>query len=123
MVECGKCGTKLTNNDKECPLCHSTMKKHSLELSNGIVATVSELKVKQKDSSGFVKVEAMSRRKKGIESGRPSKEELVYDHTNEKITTKTHKVWELNERGELEKVHDERIDYPAKHRKPKSASK
>lgn len=85
--------------------------------------SVPEVKIKQKDSGGFTKVKAISRSKKGGESGRPAKEELTIDRTDPKKTTKTHKVSEQNEQGEWKEVHNTREDFPAKRREPKSVSR
>jgi hypothetical protein len=123
MIECGNCGAKLTNDDKECLLCHSTIKKTSLELSNHIPIRDKKLKIKQKDSSGFVKLEATLHRKKGIKSGRPSKDEIIIDRTDPKKTTKTHHVWEQNEQGKWEAIPHPSKEFSARHRRPKSASK
>jgi hypothetical protein len=122
-IECGNCGAELTTNDTECPLCHSTIKKTSLELSNNIAVQDKKLKMKQKDSSGFKKLEVTTHHKRGIKSGRPSKDEIIIDRTDPKKTTKIHKIWEQNEQGKWEEVPHPSKEFPAKHRKPKSASK
>jgi hypothetical protein len=119
-IRCRKCKTELADDEQECPVCHSTMKEYDMELSDTVVLSERKLKVDQKDSDGFAKVEAISLSKKGGKSGRPAREEQVYDHTDPKKTIKTHKVSERNEQGEWEEVHNTRDEFPAKRRNPKS---
>jgi hypothetical protein len=61
------CGAKLTENQKECPLCHSTNKKFFVEVGNELFLRRKNWKLKKVDYEGFTKVVATSRTKKGMQ--------------------------------------------------------
>lgn len=115
-IYCGDCGAKLEASHEVCPKCGSNSRKYSAAVGEGSVGLVPSLRAKQRDPIGFVKKEVWSRWKRAGGTGHRAKEELVIDRTSDEQTTKIHRVWEMNEEGELEKVHDEKKTSLAKHR-------
>jgi len=77
------------------------------------------VKTKQKDATGFVKIETLEREKFAGKSRRKAKELLEIDRSDPQYTRKHHLVKELNEHGEFETKHNESKESPAKHRSKK----
>ena len=75
------------------------------------------LKLKKLDKDRRLLTTQVFRHKQAGESGRRAYERLKFDRKHPDVTNKTHKVDELNkENKHWERVHDERVVYPAKHR-------
>ena len=115
-VYCGDCGAKLEASHKMCPKCGSHSRKHLVAVGGGSVELVPSVRAKQRDPTGFVKKLVKSWWERARKTGRRAKKELVIDRTSDTQTTKIHRVWEMNEESQLEKVHDEKKTFPAKHR-------
>lgn len=98
-----------------CPKCDSQGRKYAVILEEKL-RPLSRLGIKHKDSTGFLKKIVKLAWKRARGTGRKAKEELIIDRTNAGYTTKTHQVWEMNEQAQLEKVHDHKQTFRAKHR-------
>jgi len=122
-ILCKQCGAILpeantANNRPPCPHCGSTDKVISVVVEDS-VQLFESVKTKQKDATGFVKIETLEREKFAGESRRKAKELLEIDRSDPQYTKKYHLVKELNEHGEFETKHNEPKVYPAKHRPKK----
>lgn len=74
------------------------------------------LKMKLRNSTGFVKVVSWVRNKISRKSKRHAREELRIDRSATEFTRKLHHVEEANESGEYKVVHHEDQKFPPKRR-------
>lgn len=74
------------------------------------------LKMKLRNSTGFVKLMSWARNKISRISKRHARESLTIDRSGPEFTWKLHHVEEATESGEYEVVHHEDEKFPAKRR-------
>jgi hypothetical protein len=112
-IFCRSCGTALKVFDPTCPKCGS-QDRHILVEDSG--EGWEEMKLQQKNPTGFLERTIIHRSKRAGRTGRKAEEKLTIDRTSETETVKIHKVWEENEEGQLVEEHDETKSFSAKHR-------
>ena len=103
MIKCVECGRDMDDEQKTlirspCPDCGS-LKRHfyvKIDLKTTISCSISS---KFSDNTGFVKVEERCRDNISNRTGRPVKTTILIDRREPNITSKYHKVEELDEEG------------------------
>jgi hypothetical protein len=98
-----------------CPNRSSERRRYNIKVG-GVVEPHGNLKIKQKDLAGFVKVVSWVKNKVSGASKRHAKEEMRIDRSDPEFTQKLHHVEEATESGEYEVVHHEDQKFPAKRR-------
>jgi hypothetical protein len=114
-IECEECGQLLEEREGPCPKCGSTKRRFYVS-AHDTVSTQESLKLVERDRSGVEKQTRIVRDKISGKTKRKTREVLVYDKTDPKVTRKFHHVEEINDEGEPEVVHHEEEEYAAKHR-------
>ena len=114
-TRCGEHNGVLSEEESPCPDCSSKGRHYSVKVG-GVIEPHGSLKIKQKDSTGFVKLKSWIRNKISGTSKRHAKEELRIDRSDPEFTRKLHHVEEATESGEYEVVHHEDQKFPAKRR-------
>ena len=117
-IRCAECNRILLEEERPCPSCGSRKRHYSVDVGGGTITPLAGLKIKLKDSTGFVKVVSWVRNKIPRASKRHARESLIIDRSDPEFTRKLHHVEEATETGEYDVVHDEDQRFPAK-RRPK----
>ena len=102
--------------ERPCPNRGSRKGRYSIDVGGGIITPLASLKMKLRDSTGFVKLVSWMRNKISGKSKHPAREELTIDRRDAKFTRKLHHVEEATESGGCKVVHHEEQKFPAKRR-------
>lgn len=105
----------LSQGESPCPNCDSKGRYCSVKVG-GVVEPHGSLKIKHKDSTGFVKLKSWIRNGISGASKCHAKEELRIDRSDPEFTQKLHHVEEATESSEYEVVHHEDQKFPPKRR-------
>lgn len=113
---CAECNRILSEEKRPCPSCGSRRRHYGVKVGGGTITPLAGLKMKLRDSTGFVKVISWARNKVSGRSKSHTRESLIIDRSDPKFTRKLHHVEETSETGEYKVVHHEDQKFPAKRR-------
>ena len=116
-IRCANCNRILSKEERPCPNYGSKKRHYSIDVGDGTITALASLKMKLRDSTGFIKLMSWARNKISRASKYPARESLTIDRSNPKFTRKLHHVEEAIERGEYKVVHHEDQKFPAKRRR------